>query len=182
VKKVSSDDKDFWTRTTAGTKPIAHDTVTCKREEAPPKINISINSIMSEDLARYRRMGSVDYKTGVFAAGHGNQSLGVEQVSKRQKRKITPEGMIDLHGMSQSQAFDQLQRFLYIGQLQGKTWVKIITGKSGVLRSSVPVMLQQMSNLVSGITESKPKDGGEGALYVRLRNIHRGTNGCGLEI
>lgn len=89
--------------------------------------------------------------------------------------KIVIEGRIDLHGLTKDQAQQKLQFFLMNAQIQRKNWVLVITGKgrpevSMTLRSLVPGWLDSLP-YVSGYAPAKPVDGGDGALYVRLKKL-----------
>jgi DNA-nicking Smr family endonuclease len=93
------------------------------------------------------------------------------------------DGVIDLHGMRQSEAHDVLMGFLRRSQAAGHGAVLVITGKGGaasgrapfeergVLRRVVPhwLRLADLRSLVLGFEEASPQHGGSGALYVRLR-------------
>jgi DNA-nicking Smr family endonuclease len=93
------------------------------------------------------------------------------------------EGVIDLHGMRQSEAHAALLGFLRRSQDSGRKLVLVITGKGaagsgdglfaerGVLRRMVPhwLRLPDLRPLVLGFEEAAPHHGGSGALYVRLR-------------
>ena len=100
------------------------------------------------------------------------------------------EGVIDLHGMRQSEAHEALRAFLRRAQRDGLKFVLVITGKGaagaehalfeerGVLRRVVPHWLRSpdLRPLVLGFEEAGPHHGGAGALYVRLRRAtHRGA-------
>jgi DNA-nicking Smr family endonuclease len=86
-------------------------------------------------------------------------------------------GRIDLHGMTQAEAHDALQRFLRRAQAEGAKFVLVITGKGGpggdrgVLRRQVPLWLALPAFRASvlGFDVAHVGHGGEGALYVRLR-------------
>ncbi|KAA2237867.1 Smr/MutS family protein [Salinarimonas soli] len=92
------------------------------------------------------------------------------------------EGVIDLHGMRQSEAHGALLGFLHQSQARGRVLVLVVTGKGaeglagpfeerGVLRRMVPhwLRLPDLRTLVLGFEEAAPHHGGSGALYVRLR-------------
>jgi len=94
------------------------------------------------------------------------------------KGKLRVEGTLDLHGHTQDQAHDAVGRFVHAAAKANKRYVLIITGKGrmsetpgGVLRRAVPQWLRRppLSTLISGIDEAAPRDGGEGALYVRIK-------------
>ena len=89
------------------------------------------------------------------------------------------EARIDLHGMTQQQAYSALLRFLHGAQAAGKRMALVVTGKGsgghdrdrGVLRRQVPLWLTlpEFRLFVLGFEEAHVGHGGQGALYVRLR-------------
>ncbi|MEZ0224180.1 MAG: Smr/MutS family protein [Alphaproteobacteria bacterium] len=95
---------------------------------------------------------------------------------KLKKGRLAIEARLDLHGMTQDEAYGALHRFLRRAEASGARTLLVITGKGriggGVLRRMVPLWLQEteLRNIVLAVETSRAKDGGEGALYVRLRN------------
>jgi DNA-nicking Smr family endonuclease len=111
--------------------------------------------------------------------------------------KVTIDGVLDLHGLSQDAAHARLRAFLVSSQAQGHRMVLVITGKGagagvrslagdlssygdgrsegsgsrGVLRRSVPLWLDEpeLRAIVVGYASAGVRHGGDGALYVRLR-------------
>lgn len=101
------------------------------------------------------------------------------------------EARIDLHGMRQHEAHGALRRFLLSCFGRGMRWVLVITGKGGpqrardddgfglsergVLRKNVPMWLAEpeLRAVVVSFTTAAISHGGEGALYVQLRNPDR---------
>jgi len=89
--------------------------------------------------------------------------------------KIEIEGSVDLHGLTQEQAHDQLARFLADAQVAGLRAVLVVTGKGGpqggVLRQMVPRWLNEGRNRqrILAIAPAQPRHGGGGALYLLLR-------------
>lgn len=90
------------------------------------------------------------------------------------------EDRIDLHGLTQAQAHDALQRFLRLSQSRGARTVLVITGKGGVgtgergvLKRQVPMWLRlpEFRGFVVGFEDAGIRHGGSGALYVRLRRV-----------
>jgi DNA-nicking Smr family endonuclease len=98
------------------------------------------------------------------------------------------EGVVDLHGLRQSEAHQVLRGFLHRSQAAGLKVVLVITGKGGaptddspfgergVLRRMVPhwLRLPDLRPVVVGFEEAAAHHGGGGALYVRLRRSTRG--------
>jgi DNA-nicking Smr family endonuclease len=95
-------------------------------------------------------------------------------------RRIKVEAHLDLHGMTRDQAHFRLGRFLESCQNRQYIWVLVITGKGqragsrpsrGILHELVPQWLEDpaLRSLVSGYAIAKPYDGGDGALYIRIK-------------
>lgn len=110
---------------------------------------------------------------------HGSPAGMDRRTAQRLKRgKLDVEGKIDLHGHTQKAAHRELENFLYARFMAGSRTVLVITGKGdtlggrpGVLRESVPRWFNEMPmrQWVAGFSYAAPKDGGDGALYVRLK-------------
>jgi DNA-nicking Smr family endonuclease len=92
------------------------------------------------------------------------------------------DGRLDLHGLTQAEAYDALLHFLRGRQVRGAKVVLVITGKGargggdphgerGVLKRMVPLWLRlpELRAFVIGFESAAIGHGGEGALYVRLR-------------
>ena len=103
---------------------------------------------------------------------------------KMTRGKIKPEGRIDLHGMTMSQAHPALVGFILNAHDMGKRLVLVITGKGkdrddggpipvrhGVLRHQVPqwMALPPLKTLILQVTPAHLRHGGDGAYYVYLR-------------
>lgn len=97
------------------------------------------------------------------------------------KGKLSIEGRIDLHGMTQEEAHSRLFRFVEGAHLAGKRTVLVITGKGvrgeGVLKQAVPRWLAEpvFRKRVIGFREAHVSHGGSGALYLRIRKPEHGT-------
>jgi DNA-nicking Smr family endonuclease len=91
--------------------------------------------------------------------------------------RLPIEARVDLHDMTQDQAYGLLLSFLGRAHAAGLRYVLVITGKGsssggdGVLRRAVPhwIATPPFRPLVSGLDPAARKHGGSGALYVRLR-------------
>lgn len=112
---------------------------------------------------------------------------------KLRQGRFEIEARIDLHGMRQHEAHAALTRFLFSSFRRGLRWVLVITGKGGsrrereeadygfgtvergVLRKNVPMWLTEpeLRAIVVSYTSAAISHGGEGALYVQLRNPER---------
>jgi len=96
------------------------------------------------------------------------------------------DGVIDLHGMRQSEAHGALIAFLGRAHREGRLLVLVVTGKGssaepsdregrGVLKRLVPHWLADpvLRRMIVGFEDAARGHGGSGALYVRLRKPHR---------
>ncbi len=116
--------------------------------------------------------------------GASTVQMDAKSFGKMKRGKITPEGRIDLHGMTLDQAHPALVNFVLGAHAAGKRLVLVITGKGkvkpgdgpipariGVLKHQVPQWLQQhpIKPLVLQISQASLKHGGSGAYYVYLR-------------
>lgn len=118
-----------------------------------------------------------------------NPQLDRRTEERFRKGKMTIEGRLDLHGLTQSEAHVALTNFIENAYAAGKRCVIVITGKGtprsteeeqaqhgsgtrkGILRARVPGWLTSapLSRLVLKIAPTQPKDGGSGAFYVYLK-------------
>jgi DNA-nicking Smr family endonuclease len=98
---------------------------------------------------------------------------------KRGQHRI--EARLDLHGMTQSEAYRAVAAFVHASGDSGLRCVLIITGRGldpdgpGVLKSAVPRWLEQpgLRRQILAIAPAQPRHGGAGALYLLLRRRRR---------
>jgi len=92
------------------------------------------------------------------------------------------EARVDLHGLTQKQAYSLLLHFVQSAQYRGLRHVLVITGKGassggdGILRQAVPHWLATVPFrvCVNAFESAARHHGGHGALYVRLRRLPSG--------
>ena len=105
------------------------------------------------------------------------EAVGLDGTSSKKLRagKFYVEAKLDLHGMSQHNAFLNLQTFIKKCFLNQYRTILIITGKgkegTGVLKNKLPVWLKSdfCSPYILAFGQAKEKDGGSGAFYIRMR-------------
>ena len=111
---------------------------------------------------------------------HGRAPGMDRRSAMRLSRGQSPiDARLDLHGMTQAVAHRALDDFLARCAAAGHRTALIITGKGvgkeisggGVLKAGVPRWLNESPNRerILGFDYAQAKDGGHGALYVRLR-------------
>ena len=95
---------------------------------------------------------------------------------QRLRRGLLPiDARLDLHGMTQAEAYAALVTFLAGAQRRGARCVLVITGRGlvrgGTLREATPRWLEEPPNRdrVVSYARATIRHGGEGALYVLLR-------------
>ena len=102
---------------------------------------------------------------------------GIDNASAKKltKGQFEIDHILDLHGKTEMMAHKALSQFINQASRAGARTVLIITGKGadgkGVLRRKVPEWLKDfpLKDHILAISQASPKDGGGGALYVRLR-------------
>jgi DNA-nicking Smr family endonuclease len=106
---------------------------------------------------------------------------GIDRKTRRglARGSVPVEARLDLHGLTQADAYRELRRFLVDAQARGLRHVLVITGKGrqpsetgegGVLRRAVPEWLRQpeLRPYVAMVGAAAAGHGGDGALYLRL--------------
>jgi DNA-nicking Smr family endonuclease len=100
---------------------------------------------------------------------------------------ITIDDTLDLHGMTQEKARENLTSFLISSKKQSYKIVLVITGKGlsvkkedeglfkpekGVLNKSLPIWLKQepLKTIVNGFRYANQRHGGRGAYYILLKS------------
>ena len=105
------------------------------------------------------------------------ETSGIDRTSARrmQRGQAFIEDRLDLHGLSQEQAQKEVKAFIGNAVQKNFRHVLIITGKGrdghGILREKVPEWLKDapLCYHLNAISYAQPKDGGTGALYIRLK-------------
>ena len=105
------------------------------------------------------------------------ETSGIDRTSARrmQRGQAPIEDRLDLHGLSQEQAQKKVKAFIGSAVQKNFRHVLIITGKGrdghGILREKVPEWLKDapLCYHLNAISYAQPKDGGTGALYIRLK-------------
>jgi DNA-nicking Smr family endonuclease len=117
--------------------------------------------------------GSDEFIEGT-ATGGGDRAL----IEALRRGDFGAQGQLDLHGMTQVEARDAVERFLTDSRRSGKRCVLIVHGRGLNSREQIPVLKQRVhewlsqkriGKLVLAFATARPQDGGAGALYVLLR-------------
>lgn len=88
------------------------------------------------------------------------------------------QGRLDLHGMTQAEAREAVERFLSDSRRMGKRCVLIVHGRGLHSKDQLPVLKEglrswlsqkRIGRMVLAFATARPQDGGAGAAYVLLR-------------
>lgn len=165
IDRLSEDDRILWNLVARTAKPL--------RGKAAAEIpDIAVKSKPPPAAAS----PTVAAKPKTQQVSH---ALDEPTLEKLKKGRLPIEGRVDLHGMTQDEAYSLLFSFLHRAHAGGIRYVLIITGKGsssggdGVLRRAVPAWLSTpvFRPLVSSHDHAARNHGGLGALYVRLRRV-----------
>lgn len=97
------------------------------------------------------------------------------QLQRRlQAGKVRIEARLDLHHMTESEAFHAVQVFISKALQRGWRVLLIITGRGAVLQAALPRWVQegQAKRHVRWLEPAATRHGGVGAYYIMLRRIN----------
>ena len=170
---TSQEDEEFWLETV---KDVKRKTSTDIVSDKSIKISVKKHFFVSE----------VEKQTYFPKKIENSEFNGIDKstLKKFRREEFQVESTLDLHGKTEDEAFQLVNKFITHCYTLGKRCIIIITGKGlnihknedlfankGILRKSVPQWLD-LPNLRSMILIYKnpsEKLGGNGALYILLR-------------
>ena len=166
-KSLSDEDRILWNLVARSTMPLKGKRAVAIPELAPVSMEEAMDTVASRPAASPAARPKQTVSHAFDKPTH----------QKLAKGRLPIEGRVDLHGMTQEQAYSLLLSFLHRAQAGGVRYVLVITGKGsssggeGVLRRAVPGWLSTapFRPLVSSHDHAARNHGGAGALYIRLR-------------
>jgi DNA-nicking Smr family endonuclease len=112
---------------------------------------------------------------GAAALSFQRAGVRIQEMRKLRRGLYPAQDELDLHGLTQAAARDQLADFIVASRDVGHRCVRIIHGKGyrsgsrgAVLKTAVDLWLRRHMDVLA-FASAKPIDGGTGALYVLLR-------------
>ncbi len=177
-RKPSADELDLWRHVTRDAKPLRarsrpKPAADAAEKPEPAAARPAQKAAPQAPLPPRPKPPPPELATGRIA--------GVDKrLAERLKRGQLPiEASLDLHGLTQGEAHDRLVAFNADSAAAGRRCVVVITGKgawregAGVLREAVPRWLNEPPNRarVLAISQSQPRHGGGGALYLLLKRM-----------
>jgi DNA-nicking Smr family endonuclease len=168
IDRLSEDDRVLWNLVARTAKPLKGRTAIDSPDIGPD------NGDDTKPPPRAQAMAPAAAKAKTQHVSHALDEPTLEKLSKG---RLPIEGRVDLHGLTQDEAYSLLFSFLHRAHAGGIRYVLVITGKGsssggdGVLRRAVPAWLSTPAfrPLVSSHDHAARNHGGSGALYVRLR-------------
>ncbi|MBW4962513.1 Smr/MutS family protein [Sulfitobacter sp. CW3] len=187
-KRLNKDDLSLWQKVTERTEKLDVNQLFRAEIDGPapsaPQIRKTTSVLLGKPVPKPRRsthdlMPSLPDQIRKSPVQMDNKAF-----TKLKRGKLSPEGRIDLHGMTLDRAHPALTRFILGAHKNGKRLVLVITGKGkmrdeggpipvrhGVLRHQVPQWLSMppLASAVLQVSQAHISHGGGGAYYVYLR-------------
>lgn len=141
---------------------------------------VSLNPLRQQDFDEHtlpprNSREPVNANTSLFFKHAGVQDRVMQELSKG---KYRIEDQLDLHGLIETTAEKKLCSFIQEAYQQGKKTILIIHGKGFGSNSEEPLLKNRVNQLLPSLypvlayCSALPKDGGTGAVYVRLRTCN----------
>lgn len=172
------DDKTLWAYVTRNVRPITRETKLFPPTEPPRKARerhpaTTIPRPKLDQLQHWIETRQIAENNAAAPAA----SLNRRMEQKLRQGKMPIDGTLDLHGLTQDEAYGALIHTLSRAHTQGKRCLLVITGKGrsaqseGILKKRVPQWLAMppLRDIVLRTSPARPHHGGDGALYVLLR-------------
>lgn len=154
------------------------------RGEAP-KPNPRLPELIDENAEALAQLSELVAGQGDFDFTGGDEYIegagpGIDRNLLRSLRRgdFTVQDRLDLHGKTQVEAREAVERFLSDSRRAKKRCVLIVHGRGLNSKDSVPVLKEalkgwlsqkRIGNMVLAFATARPQDGGTGAVYVLLR-------------
>ena len=179
--KISQADVYLWRKFTNEVQPLAKDmrieTEVYQAETAD--IETNHETVNKSTLGKDKQSLNVPRKPNAYKADlvpGVNIGLDKRTAQKLRRGQLRPQKYLDLHGMTQFEAHEALNEFIFECYENGLRNVLVITGKGsvtegGILRRMLPKWLNSSSirDMIIAIEVAIPRDGGTGAYYVIIR-------------
>lgn len=166
---MTSKDKLVWESYTRGVAPVRSAKPKPRLAKAVPEKAVVRANAATEPPKLPKLNATSQLTKDVFIALERKREKSLRQGD------VEIDGKLDLHGMTQVEAFAALADFMRKKVKAGKRHLLIITGKgrggAGVLRRSLEAWLGQLpeASAVLALRPAALKHGGDGAFYVLLR-------------
>ena len=155
MRKISDKDKKIWNFYTSNLKSI-------QKGKKNKELNSSTISVVTKVLK-------------------SNISFALDNKTRKQikSNKLTFDAIVDLHGKTEIQAYEIVKNLIKDSYFNNFKNIIIITGKGtnskGKLKLKTPLWLknENLSKFIVGFETMPHNKGGEGALFVKLKNRNK---------
>lgn len=190
-RRLDREERDLWSKVTRDVKPIAQPVD--RRGAAKPSLREFAKAlgeplVLSAPTLPRKAPGKLKMTTAATVALSPEQSVTASG-DPRQARHIRRgrrdiEATLDLHGMTQEQAFAALQHFIMMSKARQRRTLLVITGKGaretiyapfssvsrGVLRHRFLEWVDgPFRDQIARVSQAHQRHGGSGAFYVMLK-------------
>ena len=154
-KENAADEKNLWGRVARTVSPL-------RTGSSKPEKQEFLNMLQITDIQNIRPKKN---QGPVFT----------RQDKKTRRGKIVFDGKLDLHDLTQPEAFSKLRHGIIRSFNQNKKCILVVTGKGlrgqGVLRQNLPTWLEHpdIRHVIAEYAPAHIKHGGGGAWYVFLK-------------
>lgn len=185
---LSYEERVLWSTVTHSVRPLRDEVPALREMQETPDVAVSEpHRLPSPKGVKDQKHAGVATHPQTRLVPPSKTSPSPTLLGRRMRRSVARgkaaiEARLDLHGLTQIQAYDALLRFLRAASARDARLVLVITGKGkrgtidderqrGVLRRQVPqwLSLPEIRDYVLGFEDAHVTHGGEGALYIRIR-------------
>ena len=167
-------DEEFWLEAVKDIKPIFSNQVVSREKKLKPVQKEKVYYAVKQEFSTYSK----------FLDDFENGGIDKSTMRKFKREEFRVEAVLDLHGLTEDEAFAKVDSFIPQSYALGRRCVMIITGKGirvhpdedifaakGVLRKQVPQWLNmaRLRAMILIYKHPSEKMGGSGALYILLR-------------
>ena len=187
-RRLNDDDLDLWRRVTDRTEKLDLKSLFTPDIDAPapaaPALRRAKLAVQGKPQGKAKPRANSLIPSVSDQVRQAPVQMDKKAFTKLKRGKLSPEGRIDLHGMTLDRAHPALTGFVMNAHAQGKRLILVVTGKGkqrdeggpipvrhGVLRHQVPqwLTMQPMKSVVLQVAQAHLSHGGGGAYYVYLR-------------
>ncbi len=169
-----NDDEEFWLEAVKDIKPIFSNQAVSREKKIKPVQKEKVYYAVKQEFSTYSK----------FLDDFENGGIDKSTMRKFKREEFRVEAVLDLHGLTEDEAFAKVDSFIPQSYALGRRCVMIITGKGirvhpdedifaakGVLRKQVPQWLNmaRLRAMILIYKHPSEKMGGSGALYILLR-------------
>jgi DNA-nicking Smr family endonuclease len=169
-KDINADEEGLWDLVTADVTPLKG-----RKGPVPEKTG-------ETGAPRTGDMRAAPRPATSAPEGPKARDLDLRTDKKLTRGQMEIEAVLDLHGYGQTQAYENLCRFIEGAYAKDLRCILVITGKGkggeGILRSRLPQWIDEapLNVIVLKATQARQRDGGSGAFYILLRRRRAAQN------